>query len=428
MPMAPRTPEETVDTSPLADAPKIREQLERLLVHPLFANSKRYPALLAYAVEQTLLGNAADLKERSIAVEVFGRSPTYDANADPVVRITAGEVRKRLTQYYYDTSHRGELVIELPTGSYVPVFRGPERPVFAPEPAADVANRSAESPTPPPQSHALISERLRWLAPLVLLVLMAAAGALGWIAGRRHHDEPPPPSNIDRFWEPVTASLNPTTFCLGEPAKNIDLDAVNSYDAPVVSSGKAEPLYFRLHYSGHLALADVITLTRTVAALASRHKNFRVVPASEASFAQLREGPVVLVGAFDNIWTLRVTQKLRFGFESKEGEALLVDRKSQKETTWSTAWDLPYQKLSRDYAIVARIHDATTGQPVIIAAGISEEGTEAAGEILYNPVYLESLLAKAPKNWEQLNMEAVIETQVIEGHPGPPTILAVETW
>jgi hypothetical protein len=153
-----------------------------------------------------------------------------------------------------------------------------------------------------------------------------------------------------------------------------------------------------------------------------------VVPASEASFSQLREGPVVLVGAFDNIWTLRVTQKLRFGFQSKDGEALLVDRKSQKETTWATAWDLPYQKLSRDYAIVARIFDATTGQPVIIAAGISEEGTEAAGEILYNPVYLDSLLAKAPKNWEQMNMEAVIETQVIEGHPGPPTILAVETW
>lgn len=428
LPIAPKTPEETVDTSSLADAPKIREQLERLLVHPLFANSKRYPALLAYTVEQSLLGNAAALKERSIAVEVFGRSPTYDANADPVVRITAGEVRKRLTQYYYEPSHRGELVIELPTGSYVPVFRGPERPLVVPEATADPVGLPAESRAQSSQATALISGRLRWLLPMVLFILVTAAGAVGWVAGRRHHDEPPPPSNIERFWEPVTASLNPTTFCLGEPAKNIDLDAVNSYDAPVVSSSKAEPLYFRLHYSGHLALADVITLTRTVAALASRHKNFRVVPASEASFAQLREGPVVLVGAFDNIWTLRVTQKLRFGFESKEGEALLVDRKSQKETTWSTAWDLPYEKLSRDYAIVARIHDATTGQPVIIAAGISEEGTEAAGEILYNPVYLESLLAKAPKNWEQLNMEAVIETQVIEGHPGPPTILAVETW
>jgi hypothetical protein len=153
-----------------------------------------------------------------------------------------------------------------------------------------------------------------------------------------------------------------------------------------------------------------------------------VVPASDATFAQLREGPVVLIGAFDNIWTLRVTQKLRFGFESKDGVALIVDRKSPTQTTWATAWDLPYERLSRDYAIVARIHDNITGQPVIIAAGISEEGTEAAGEILYNPVYLQSLLAKVPPHWEQMNMEAVIETQVIEGHPGPPNVLAVETW
>jgi hypothetical protein len=425
MPVSSKPARET-ESSPLIDAPKIREQLERLLAHPLFANSKRYPALLAYTVEQTLLGNAAELKERSIAVEVFGRPPTYDANADPVVRITAGEVRKRLTQYYYELTHRGELVIELPIGSYVPAFRSPERPAVEPEAIPDAPEETVVSePAPAP----LIpkSRRRWWLAAGVLTVVVVMAAAAGWEAGHRYRPEPPPPSNIDRFWEPVTGSLNPTTFCLGEPAKDIDVGSINSFDVPV-SHSKPEPLYFRLHYSGNLALADVITLTRTVAALASRHKTFRVVPASDASFSQLREGPVVLIGAFDNIWTLRVTQKLRFGFESKDGVALLVDRKSQKETTWATAWDLPYQKLSRDYAIVARIHDKTTGQPVIIAAGISEEGTEAAGEILYNPIYLESLLAKAPKNWEQMNMEAVIETQVIEGHPGPPNILALETW
>jgi hypothetical protein len=426
MPVAPKSSQEATETSSLIDAPKIREQLERLVSHPLFANSKRYPALLGYTVEQTLLGNAGELKERSIAVEVFGRAPTYDANADPVVRITAGEVRKRLTQYYYDPAHRGELVIELPLGSYVPAFRGPDRPYEA-ESGLESSVEAEGTTSAAAQPAVAPSPRLGWIGASAL-VLVGLAAASGWFAGRRYHDEPPPPSNIDRFWEPVTASLNPTTFCLGEPAKNINLDAVDSYDAPVVSSSQPEQLYVRLHYSGHLALADVITLTRTVAALASRRKTFRVVPASEASFSQLREGPVVLIGAFDNIWTLRVTQKLRFGFESKEGEALLVDRKSPNKTTWATAWDLPYQKLSRDYAIVARIHDNTTGQPVIIAAGISEEGTEAAGEILYNPLYLDSLLAKAPRNWDQMNMEAVIETQVIEGHPGPPRILALETW
>jgi hypothetical protein len=426
MPAGQKTASESTESKPLIEAPRIREQLDRLLAHPLFANSKRYPALLAYAVEQTLLGNAAELKERSIGVEVFGRSPSYDANSDPVVRITAGEVRKRLTQYYYDPIHRGELILELPTGSYIPAFREPER-AQEPEPPTVVVE-AAEEPPPaiaPPAPSRLW--RLRWVVAAGVCLTVVLAAVAGVLAGLRYRNEPPPPSNIDRFWAPVTSSVNPTTFCLGEPAKNIDVGSINSLDT-TVSNPKPEPLYFRLHYSGNLALADVITLTRTVAALASQHKSFRVVPASEASFGQLREGPFVLIGAFDNIWTLRVTQKLRFGFESKDGVALLVDRNSGTKTTWATAWDLPYQKLSRDYAIVARIHDKTTGQPVIIAAGISEEGTEAAGEILYNPEYLDSLLAKAPRDWEEKNMEAVIETQVIEGHPGPPNILAVETW
>ena len=438
MPVAPKSMQDLEQQVPALDPAAVREQVERLVAHPLFANSKRYPALLAYVVEQTLLGNASDLKERSIGIEVFGRSPSYDANADPIVRITAGEVRKRLSQYYYDASHAGELVLELPIGSYIPVFHPPDAPAepapleTAPEPVvAPVAISIAAPATAPAQSVAPEAPshqpwRLRWIVAAFLVVL---AGAIGLVVGLRIHPVPPlpPPSNIDRFWEPVVSSANPATFCLGEPAKNLDTESINDFEAPV-SPPQPEKLYVRLHYSGNLALADVITLTRTAANLETKHKSFRVVPASEASFAQLREGPIVLIGAFDNIWTLRVTQKLRFGFESKDGVATLVDRKSRQAASWATAWDLPYEKLSRDYAIVARIHDSTTGQPVIIAAGISEEGTEAAGEILYNPVYLDSLLAKAPPDWEKKNMEAVIETQVIQGHSGPPNVLAVETW
>jgi hypothetical protein len=405
------------------EAAAIREQLERLLAHPLFSNSKRYPVLLAHTVEQTLKGNGGELEERSIGIEVFGRSPSYDANADPVVRITAGEVRKRLMQYYYDSAHDGELVIELSSGSYVPQFRVPAaipEPVSAPPEAAPQA---AIAPTPAP--HRPTPWR-RWVFVTFLSGLaLAGSFVLGWQVRELRNTQQP--TSIDRFWAPITDGAATATYCLGEPSKNIDVASINSFDAPVIVKD-TQPLYFRLHLSGHLALADVITLTRTAAALETRHKAFRVLPASEASFAQLREGPIVLIGGFDNIWTLRVTQKLRFGFESKDGVAIIVDRKSPEQTSWATAWDLPYQKLSRDYAIVARIHDNTTGQPVIVAAGISEEGTESAGEILYNPMYLDSLLAKLPANWEKLNMEAVIETQVIEGHPGPPSVLAVETW
>ncbi len=437
MPVSPKSVQEIDQHSPLIDASQVREQLERLLAHPLFSNSKRYPALLAYVVEQTLLGNAADLKERSIGIEVFGRAPTYDANADPIVRITAGEVRKRLSQYYYGSARSSELVIELPIGSYVPLFHPSDAaseiaqpvPLLVPQRAAPTV--STVPPPPPPHADAApaaLPAHPRFLWPFIfatVLLAVVAGAAIGW---RLHRPAPPPPpSSIDRFWQPFISSANPTTFCLGEPARNLDTTSLDNYNAPVAPL-QPQKVYTPLRLSGNLALADVITLTRTIAALETRHKTFQVVAASSASFAQLREGPVVLIGAFDNIWTLRVTQKLRYGFESKDGDGRIIDRRNPGASPWTAASDVPDQQLSRDYAIVARIHDRVTGQPVIIAAGISEEGTQAAGEILYNPNLLNSLLARAPEDWEQKNLEAVIETQVIQGHPGPPQVLAVETW
>src|SRR5580692_7734449 len=131
-----QTEKEADGANSVPSAAAVREQLKRLLAHPLFTNSKRYPVLLAYTVEQTLLGHANELKERTIGVEAFGREPSYDVNLDPVVRTTAAEVRKRLIQYYYNTDHAGELIIELPLGSYVPSFREPVIPQVGIQPEA----------------------------------------------------------------------------------------------------------------------------------------------------------------------------------------------------------------------------------------------------------------------------------------------------
>lgn len=86
-----------------AITPEIIEgQLERLQKSPHFSHSQRYPCFLNYVVRQTLQGHQDDLKERNIGVEAFGRAPDYDLNEDPIVRVTASEVRRRLAQYYYE--------------------------------------------------------------------------------------------------------------------------------------------------------------------------------------------------------------------------------------------------------------------------------------------------------------------------------------
>jgi hypothetical protein len=441
-----------------ADREVVFAQLELLLVHSLFSQSKRYPALLRFVVEQTLAGNSDQVKERSIGIEVFGRPPGYDANADPVVRVTAGEIRKRLAQYYYDPAHNGEIRVELPTGSYVPVFQrfqepvdplpalpapaavsgSVETPLPIPQPAprsipmaaATVATPSSDSPAAArdqPIVHHAAHPILTLLLVFVTLLLGLAGGY--WYRQYLQSRVPvpiPADQSVDDFWQPMTAGPATVTFCLGEPARDSskDTDPAQMIRHPKLT----EPLYFRLRQSGLFALADVVTLTRMTDVLERRKKTFRVSAASEASFGQLREGPAVLIGAFDNLWTMRLTRDLRFGFDSIDGNAFIIDRKSSARTTWFTAWDLPYEKLARDYAIVARYRDSLTGQPVVIAAGISEEGTEAAGELISNPVDLDALVHNAPANWRNMNMEAVIETQVIDGRSGPPKVRAVEFW
>jgi hypothetical protein len=100
------------------------------------------------------------------------------------------------------------------------------------------------------------------------------------------------------------------------------------------------------------------------------------VGASETPFNELRESPFVLIGAFDNIWTMRITQDLPFGFESENQVQKLVDRKSPQARFWTLERHVPYTKLAKDYAVVARIHNNVTEQPVIILAGILGEHSE----------------------------------------------------
>ena len=101
---------------------EVLEQLEKIAISEHFRNSKRYPALLRFIVEHTLSGRTDVLKERTLGSEVFGRPSDYDTNADPVVRVAAGEIRKRLAQYYRTPGHERELIIDIPLGSYVPHF------------------------------------------------------------------------------------------------------------------------------------------------------------------------------------------------------------------------------------------------------------------------------------------------------------------
>lgn len=105
---------------PAADA--IRGQLERILASGDFASADRARRLLRFLVEETLAGRADRLKEYTLAIEVFDRDTSFDPGTNPAVRVEASRLRRRLEHYYLTAGREDPLLVELPRGTYVPVF------------------------------------------------------------------------------------------------------------------------------------------------------------------------------------------------------------------------------------------------------------------------------------------------------------------
>jgi hypothetical protein len=92
---------------------------------------------------------------------------------------------------------------------------------------------------------------------------------------------------------------------------------------------------------------------------------------------------------------------------------------------WRLDLKVPLSDIKRDFAIIARIHDESTGQLEIIVAGIGMSGTAAAGEFLVDPQRMEELRRQIGAGFRDHDFEAVLSTDVVNGIAGSPRILAV---
>jgi hypothetical protein len=98
------------------------EQLERILASPGLESAPSLRRLLRYVVEETLEGRGGSLKEYTLGTSVFGRGEHFNPRIDPIVRVQARNLRTRLAQYYAGPGVSDAVIIELPKGTYVPVF------------------------------------------------------------------------------------------------------------------------------------------------------------------------------------------------------------------------------------------------------------------------------------------------------------------
>ena len=400
----------------------ILKQVDSMLVHQAFKNSKRCTALLRYLVEQAIDNPSVHIKERTLGIEVFGRDASYDTALDPIVRMTASEIRKRIAQYYHEVSHESELRIELSVGTYMPDFRfiqAPPPPVI-PQEAAPENHTEEVHPRPELEQPSRPWRRTPWLALGVIAVIAAII-----LAGVAYRYWNTPTTNYARFWYPLTSSPNRVLICLGQ-ANPPSSATPGSYqkDIEPASSATSETTQSRQQ----LPLNDVNALSKVIRVLETTHKIYELRSTETIKLADLRAGPVVLIGAFDNGWTMKLLAPLRFHFEEdlKANVIRIRDTYHPEKTDWIAQKDQVDNQVKTDYALVSRYSDELTGSPVLEIAGLESLGTNAAAEFVSNPHFLNGM---GENMWNcKRNLQVVLEVQIMDGTSGPPQVVAMHCW
>ena len=397
----------------------VRDTLRSILDSRHFSKSKRYPAFLEYVVTTTLEGNDDELKESLLAAKVFSRSFDYDSANDSVVRVAAGEVRKRLAQYFNEHPE-ASVRIDLPIGSYTPEFRFPpyeangsyrELPQISfedlPATTIPVAADSEIAEVYPPGNKYL---QFAALASSLLLV----AGVAFWSLRK--------PDPARDFWKTFIPNGQQALILPGKVA---------SYSPKFGSLPEQLENKSSFYEGSAQPLEHVIVVARICALVHEFHHDCNIYEASSEPLENLIGKPVVLVGGFNNVWTMKLLAPLPYRLErNSDGTRTIVEH---KPTGDARAWAVQVDDSGShaaviSYIVLARFHSDITDNTVVVIAGLDRGATVSGGDYLVSPGNLEQLYSMAPKGWTGKNFEAVLQTNVVSGSPGHPKVVAAKFW
>jgi hypothetical protein len=436
---------------PLSEEEKnvIRHQLDDLVASGPFRGSQQCRSFLSYVVTHTLRGDESSLRERVIGNAVFGRAPDYDTGDDPVVRIRASEVRKRLAQYYQSLDQPPEVTVQIPSGSYRATFFWGKHETQA----ADELSRSVteEHPVGTPHEVPLLAQTaaedkissLPGEVPTTgrhrhWLIFSAIAATLLCLLGLfsvRYKDRQERP--LRSFWQPFLNSSKPVLISVGSNAvyrlsdefadrysheHHLEGNGMEFFpDLPPDTTIRASGMHPAA--DSFVALGDVAAVSQTVANLTRMHKTFQERFSNDISFAELRSNPTILVGGFNNPMTRELTRNFRFIFASRNR---IEDRQQAGK-----AWVLEASQDAHDtedYAIISRVLQQDDTAPLLSVAGLGQYGTLAATEFVFDPARLEALERSLPADWPRRNLQILLRIKVNDFKPVSVITVAVHSW
>ncbi len=428
-----RNPEGLVNES-FPSASAVREALRQVLESQPFRTSKQCQDLLRYIVDRSLSADDASLRERVIGTEVFGRKATYDTGEDPVVRVRAADVRKRLAQYYQsDVSREQTVRIELQPGSYLAHFRldlppRKERIPLSVVPVEREAPSEALTTSADPKVQRFRLSSMRALA--LSLVVAAIVGVSGWAALLWKTPQ-------ERFWAPFVTAKQPLLMYLGSNAAYVlTSDYLNRYSIQHGLSTNGPEFFPDLPPNTSVQIGDLVPVRDTfvtvgdlaasvqLATLVTSWKqSFVLRSARDLSFGDLRDRPSVLIGGFSNPWTLELTKGLPYSFR----QGTRIQDRDHPDRVWVSTQHNS-KGTADDYALISRLLVSKTGGPLMTTAGIGQFGTQAAAEFISSPERMRDLLKSAPPGWQKKNMQVVLHITVVGYTPVQVEVVATTYW
>jgi hypothetical protein len=353
--------------------------------------------------EAYINGRAADLNEYLIGFEVFGRDQTYNPALDPIVRVGAHELRKKLEDYYRSEGESDELLLEIPVGSYNPIFtRRPLVPVTVP--VTEPERASASTP------HSFFRADKIWIATLglaiVTLIVIAGMLAASNRQLRRQSEQrlpqKPAPDLYAPVWAPFLQQESPTLVVLGNPpvyrfGNSADPDSLSKSSielAPLQAEALAETLERErfvmrhspirrlvLSYDEYTGVGEAIGLHRVSALLEKIGKSTAIKQSRTVSAEDLKNHDVILLGsAWVNEWSgkIPIVEDFLIG-----GSATIINQHpvAGEEREYSARFDGATGKLMEDYALITVKPNISDGT-VMVLAGTHSEGTQAAAEYI----------------------------------------------
>jgi hypothetical protein len=394
------------------------QQIDRLTNSHSLKSSESLCKLLRYLAEHALDHPGAALKEYQIAVEVLGRSGGFDPQSDSTVRVQAGRLRFKLEEYYSHEGPDDAVIVELPKGSYTLVFH-----VRTPTPKLATAAPLTKLPEPKPANH---SNHGLAIAVMVLSVLLA--GTLLLLANRARTQanlrETPPVYKL--FWSRfISGPQQPWVIFsngsfVGRPETGMRYFNTSADSGAMILD----------HYTGVGEVLAVHELDRLFVLV---NQQLRVKRGSLFSLDDAKNNDLIFVGSpAENLTLLDIpgTQEFvfqRVGSGPRKGDLAVLNMHPQPGEPQMFLGSVPTQPTTEDYAVIALVPGIDPARSVLILAGTTTFGTQAAAEYVCRPDSLAELLRQlgVSKVGELKPFEALLHVKVAHGVPVITNLVAV---